>query len=135
MTKKKAAVAQPLEAGVEQTRVVKAGKAEKKETAPPVSVATQPSPLHRVTVLLSEADRKALLDSKGQATSVTAFGTKSMTDSQKAYRAAYVQRPEVKEKMKAYRAKRAAEKRAAAVKAVVQQAKDDARKRKARKPA
>jgi hypothetical protein len=30
--------------------------------------------MHRVTVLLSESDLKALRDSNGQATSVTAFG-------------------------------------------------------------
>jgi hypothetical protein len=135
MSKKKPAKAP--EAGVEQTRIVKAGRPAAKGLNKPNEPKGQPAPkeepqapaMHRVTVHLSESDLKALRDSKGEATSVTAFGTKSMTDHQKEYRKAYGARPDVKEKMKAYRAKRAAAKRAADVKTVIAQADDQAKRR------
>jgi hypothetical protein len=133
MSKKKVVPTVPA-AGIEQTRIVKAGRAAAKvatPTAKPVekAVPTEPT-LIRTTVLLSPSDREAVLAAKGQPTDVCARATSTVQASEKqaAYRKAYVQRPEVKEKMKAYRARRAAAKRAATVAAVIQQADDQARK-------
>jgi hypothetical protein len=72
------------------------------ESAPPAET------LHRVTVLVSEADllsiREAFAQDRTAQVTVHMPRTRELTDAQREKRKTYRQRPEVREKHKAYRA-------------------------------
>jgi hypothetical protein len=81
------------------------------DVAVPPTVAERPTDLRRTYVLLSESDAAALENAASNiGVAVTAYAP--VRSAAGAYRKAYAQRPEVREKRKAYLAKRRAEKRA-----------------------
>lgn len=116
--KKKAAPKQPVEKQLET-----AGVAEEKalidSKGQPEGQVEVEAALRRVTVRVSEADLEELTKrfAAGETAQVTVHAGakgKQLTDAQREWRAAYRQRPEVRERNKAYRRERAKRIRAAA---------------------